>query len=81
MLVFERLFYVDIFVFVYFFLHGMFLLIDLDRKVEAYCNEGRRGRRNLSPRGGRSGGRSVDLPTSLLVRNLGHDCRHLRLLS
>ncbi|CAF2059730.1 unnamed protein product [Brassica oleracea] len=25
--------------------------------------------------GGRYGGRSVDLPTSLLVRNLSHDCR------
>nr|VDC70935.1 unnamed protein product [Brassica rapa] len=37
---------------------------------------GRRGRRSPSPRGGRYGGaRSVDLPTSLLVRNLRHDCR------
>ncbi|XP_013588746.1 PREDICTED: serine/arginine-rich SC35-like splicing factor SCL33 isoform X2 [Brassica oleracea var. oleracea] len=36
---------------------------------------GRRGRTSPSPRGGRYGGRSVDLPTSLLVRNLSHDCR------
>ncbi|KAF8090985.1 hypothetical protein N665_0460s0026 [Sinapis alba] len=36
---------------------------------------GRRGR-SPSPRGGRyGGGRSRDLPTSLLVRNLRHDCR------
>ncbi|KAK8628818.1 hypothetical protein V6N13_009401 [Hibiscus sabdariffa] len=32
------------------------------------------GRRYRSPRG-RYGGRSRDLPTSLLVRNLRHDCR------
>ncbi|KAF8047817.1 hypothetical protein N665_2818s0005 [Sinapis alba] len=36
---------------------------------------GRRDRRSPSPRGGRYGARSVDLPTSLLVRNLRHDCR------
>ncbi|CAN7078095.1 unnamed protein product [Brassica oleracea var. botrytis] len=36
---------------------------------------GRRGRTSPSPRGGRYGGRSVDLPTSLLVRNLRYDCR------
>ncbi|KAF3523255.1 hypothetical protein F2Q69_00047097 [Brassica cretica] len=39
---------------------------------------GRRGR-SPSPRGGGGGryggGRSRDLPTSLLVRNLRHDCR------
>ncbi|CAK9143374.1 unnamed protein product [Ilex paraguariensis] len=34
---------------------------------------GRRGR-SPSPRG-RYGGRSRDAPTSLLVRNLRHDCR------
>lgn len=34
---------------------------------------GRRGR-SPSPRG-RYGGRGRDLPTSLLVRNLRHDCR------
>ncbi|XP_021666994.2 serine/arginine-rich SC35-like splicing factor SCL33 isoform X2 [Hevea brasiliensis] len=33
-----------------------------------------RRRRSLSPRG-RYGGRARDLPTSLLVRNLRHDCR------
>ncbi|KAF3487839.1 hypothetical protein F2Q69_00054627 [Brassica cretica] len=38
---------------------------------------GRRGRTSPSPRGGRYGGRSVDLPTSLLVRNLRYDCRKL----
>ncbi|OVA06341.1 hypothetical protein BVC80_8883g4 [Macleaya cordata] len=37
---------------------------------------GRRGR-SPSPRG-RYGGRSRDLPTSLLVRNLRHDCRILQ---
>ncbi|KAF8082135.1 hypothetical protein N665_0846s0017 [Sinapis alba] len=38
---------------------------------------GRRDRRSPSPspRGGRYGARSLDLPTSLLVRNLRHDCR------
>ncbi|KAK4725640.1 hypothetical protein R3W88_030557 [Solanum pinnatisectum] len=35
---------------------------------------GRRGR-SPSPRGGRYGGRSRDDPTTLLVRNLRHDCR------
>ncbi|KAK4788077.1 hypothetical protein SAY86_019396 [Trapa natans] len=35
---------------------------------------GRRGR-SPSPRG-RYGGRGRDLPTSLLVRNLRHDCRY-----
>ncbi|RXH93112.1 hypothetical protein DVH24_013688 [Malus domestica] len=33
-----------------------------------------RRRRSRSPRG-RYGGRGRDLPTSLLVRNLRHDCR------
>jgi hypothetical protein len=33
-----------------------------------------RRHRNPSPRG-RDGGRGRDLPTSLLVRNLRHDCR------
>ncbi|XP_009364125.2 serine/arginine-rich SC35-like splicing factor SCL30A [Pyrus x bretschneideri] len=38
---------------------------------------GRRGQRSPSPRGRYSGGRGSgrDLPTSLLVRNLRHDCR------
>ncbi|CAN1144306.1 Serine/arginine-rich SC35-like splicing factor SCL30A [Linum perenne] len=35
---------------------------------------GRRGR-SPSPKGRYGGGRSRDLPTSLLVRNLRHDCR------
>ncbi|GAY57515.1 hypothetical protein CUMW_180030 [Citrus unshiu] len=35
---------------------------------------GRRGR-SPSPRGRYGGGRGRDLPTSLLVRNLRHDCR------
>lgn len=35
---------------------------------------GRRGR-SRSPRGRYGGGRGRDLPTSLLVRNLRHDCR------
>ncbi|KVH90860.1 hypothetical protein Ccrd_007111 [Cynara cardunculus var. scolymus] len=35
---------------------------------------GRRGR-SPSPRGRYGGGRARDLPTSLLVRNLRHDCR------
>lgn len=39
---------------------------------------GRRGR-SPSPRG-RYGGRSRDLPTSLLVRNLRHDCRYILVL-
>uniref|UniRef100_A0A0D3BTS8 Uncharacterized protein n=1 Tax=Brassica oleracea var. oleracea TaxID=109376 RepID=A0A0D3BTS8_BRAOL len=38
---------------------------------------GRRGRTSPSPRGGRDGGRSADLPTSFLVRNLRHDCRYM----
>lgn len=39
---------------------------------------GRRGR-SPSPRGryGGGGGRGRDLPTSLLVRNLRHDCRYV----
>ncbi|KAH0883559.1 hypothetical protein HID58_059655, partial [Brassica napus] len=39
---------------------------------------GRRGRTSPSPRGGRYGGRSADLPTSFLVRNLRHDCSRLK---
>ncbi|WZZ79723.1 hypothetical protein YC2023_100295 [Brassica napus] len=39
---------------------------------------GRRGRTSPSPRGGRDGGRSADLPTSFLVRNLRHDCSRLK---
>ncbi|WZZ16335.1 hypothetical protein YC2023_109424 [Brassica napus] len=38
---------------------------------------GRRGRTSPSPRGVCYGGRSADLPTSLLVRNLRHDCRYM----
>ncbi|CAN1144303.1 Serine/arginine-rich SC35-like splicing factor SCL30A [Linum perenne] len=38
---------------------------------------GRRGR-SPSPKGRYGGGRSRDLPTSLLVRNLRHDCREPR---
>ncbi|CAF2107556.1 unnamed protein product [Brassica oleracea var. botrytis] len=39
---------------------------------------GRRGRTSPSPRGGRDGGRSADLPTSFLVRNLRHDCSRFK---
>ncbi|XP_040372512.1 serine/arginine-rich SC35-like splicing factor SCL33 isoform X2 [Rosa chinensis] len=37
-----------------------------------------RRRRSPSPRGRYGGGRARDLPTSLLVRNLRHDCRDPR---
>jgi len=37
---------------------------------------GRRGR-SPSPRGRFGGSRDSDLPTSLLVRNLRHDCRYI----